>query len=253
MSHHNNIRFSKRNARKTAIVMLCAASTFTLVACGNDKDSAASAGSSATSSSAKTTASSAATTTEHSETSAALESSPAPESTSVAEPSHNVAPEQPQGQAPTPADAAAPVAPAAPPAPVEPPVPLGNDVTAPGVAEVNGGPATPEDAAAIEALERNISQATTLREYVSYVPNNTCRQVQAERGGEAAMNTDSVPDTPLAQVPAYQQANPTIDKVSNIKVEGDTASAQVTASTGGTPTTATHRYLKEDGRWKFCK
>lgn len=111
-----------------------------------------------------------------------------------------------------------------------------------------GQPASPEQAAAIDGLVRGQLNETTLRPFMAYIPNNTCSRVLEEQGA-GQMNFNDIPDLPLSAIGADSG---TIDSITDIEVDGDTASALVTASASGTTDTGVQRFLLEDGRWKFC-
>lgn len=117
----------------------------------------------------------------------------------------------------------------------------------------NGQPASPEDAKQIEGLVRGISNATTLRGYMAYIPDNTCKKVLDANGGKESLDIGQIPDVPLQSYPDFANAKPTVDAVKDIKVSGDTASAEVTASTQAEgQQVATQRFAKENGKWVFC-
>ena len=79
------------------------------------------------------------------------------------------------------------------------------------------------------------------------------KKVLDENGGEKSLDLGQIPDVPLDSYPDFKKAKPTIDSVTDIKVSGDTASAQVTASTESEgQTVATQRFAKENGKWVFC-
>ena len=137
--------------------------------------------------------------------------------------------------------------------------PLPENVTPPALPTtthqpVEGGqPASPEDAKSIEGVVRGITAETTLRSYMGYIPQHTCKKVLDENGGEKSRDLGQIPDVPLDSYPDFKKAKPTIDSVTDIKVAGDTASAQVTASTEADgQTVATQRFAKENGKWVFC-
>ncbi|WP_293950672.1 hypothetical protein [uncultured Corynebacterium sp.] len=113
-----------------------------------------------------------------------------------------------------------------------------------------GQTASPEDAAAIESLVRGALAPTTVRAMLEYVPKNTCNRVIEAAGGQQAMDFSSIPDVPLNQIPGASAG--TVDSITDIMVEGDTASAWVVASGNGQTDSATQRFLREEGRWKFC-
>lgn len=117
----------------------------------------------------------------------------------------------------------------------------------------NGQPASPEDAKQIEGLVRGISNATTLRGYMAYIPDNTCKKVLDANGGKESLDIGQIPDVPLQSYPDFANAKPTVDAVKDIKVSGETASAEVTASTQAEgQQVATQRFAKENGKWVFC-
>lgn len=137
--------------------------------------------------------------------------------------------------------------------------PLPENVTPPALPTtthqpVEGGqPASPEDAKSIEGVVRGITAETTLRSYMGYIPQHTCKKVLDENGGEKSLDLGQIPDVPLDSYPDFKKAKPTIDSVNDIKVAGETASAQVTASTEADgQTVATQRFAKENGKWVFC-
>ena len=137
--------------------------------------------------------------------------------------------------------------------------PLPENVTPPALPTtthqpVEGGqPASPEDAKSIEGVVRGITTETTLRSYMGYIPQHTCKKVLDENGGEKSLDLGQIPDVPLDSYPDFKKAKPTIDSVTDIKVAGETASAQVTASTEADgQTVATQRFAKENGKWVFC-
>ena len=115
-----------------------------------------------------------------------------------------------------------------------------------------GAPASPEDADAINGLVHGIYEQTTLNGLVQYMPNNTCQAVLAASDWDPNYNTQGVPDMPLDQIPQFQQAQPSVDAIDNLSVAGDKASAEVTVTSGGQTDTSTMRFLREEGRWKFC-
>lgn len=118
---------------------------------------------------------------------------------------------------------------------------------------VQGGTAASEaDRAEIDGLVRGIYEVGTFHQFLRYIPENTCNEVVAAQGGTAAMDLAGIPDQPLAEWDYYATAQPHIAAVDDVRVEGDRASAVVTAVSAGQSETRTQRYLREDGRWKFC-
>ncbi|MDT9409154.1 Rv0361 family membrane protein [Corynebacterium rouxii] len=116
----------------------------------------------------------------------------------------------------------------------------------------DGAPASAEDQQAIEGLVRGMMNATTVRQFMGYIPQNTCARYLEANGGLAAMNIDQIPDVPLADFPQYAHARPTIDSVTDVQVNGDSASATVTSTADGQTNSAVQRFARENGRWTFC-
>lgn len=115
-----------------------------------------------------------------------------------------------------------------------------------------GTTASAADRAEIEGLVYGIYQMDTFHQFLRYIPENTCTEVTAAQGGAASMDLAGIPDQPLSEWDYYINAQPHIASVADVQVEGDRASAVVTAVSAGQSETRTQRYLREDGRWKFC-
>lgn len=141
-------------------------------------------------------------------------------------------------------------------APVETPVeipPLPTDITIQPAAPVDGGrPADEAEAQQIGALVHSLEGATTLRAYFQNFLDNTCARVIDANGGRAAMDVNQFPEVPLEAIPNYANTRPTVNDISDIRVDGDTASASVTVTAGGQTQTSTMRFLNEGGAWKMC-
>ncbi|UJL57954.1 hypothetical protein [Corynebacterium diphtheriae] len=206
-------------------VLACAtAGVMVLTACGSDGDSSDSSANK-TSTGASTSKSASAKPSEPSDAPASESAAPAP------------APENGQ------------------PAPGHPaPGPIDNPEISfiPQAPVADGAPASAEDQQAIEGLVRGIMNATTVRQFMGYIPQNTCARYLEANGGLAAMNIDQIPDVPLADFPQYALARPTIDSVTDIQVNGDSASATVTSTADGQTNSAVQRFARENGRWTFC-
>ncbi|CAB0610986.1 hypothetical protein CIP107546_01564 [Corynebacterium diphtheriae] len=209
---------------KLPILACATAGVMVLTACGSDGDSSDSSASK-TSTGASTSKSASAKPSEPSDAPASESAAPAP------------APENGQ------------------PAPGHPaPGPIDNPEISfiPQAPVADGAPASAEDQQAIEGLVRGIMNATTVRQFMGYIPQNTCARYLEANGGLAAMNIDQIPDVPLADFPQYAHARPTIDSVTDIQVNGDSASATVTSTADGQTNSAVQRFARENGRWTFC-
>ncbi|GAB3699683.1 hypothetical protein [Corynebacterium nasicanis] len=127
------------------------------------------------------------------------------------------------------------------------------DTNIPEPEPVQGGhTANAAEQAEIEHLVRGIYEVETFHQMLRYIPENTCHEAVAAQGGAQAMDLNGVPDSRLADMPQYATANPHIQSVTDVRVDGNRASAVVTAVSAGQTETRTQRYLHEDGRWKFC-
>lgn len=216
-------RIHVNRAKKIAIAVT-ASSALVLTACGDEGDSKENKTTSATTSSSRAT-----TASETSEAAAAPSTEePAPESPTPAPQGNNT-----------------------PPAALNEAMP---ELTYNDVPPIDGGaPATDGDRQAIENLVRGINGAKTIRDYIGYVPAHTCQRVINEQGGPAAFDLSRFPDVPLDDFEEYRKAKPSIDNVDSVQVNGNIASASVTATANGDTNTATQRFERENGEWKFCR
>ena len=225
----NRIRVS--NMKKVAVAAI-AASALVLASCSDSGDSGNTASGGTSAASSDKTASSKGSSGGASTSASAAATSAAAASSGEAKPAEGASSDAP----PLPENVTPPALPTTTHQPVE-----------------GGQPASPEDAKSIEGVVRGITAETTLRSYMGYIPQHTCKKVLDENGGEKSLDLGQIPDVPLDSYPDFKKAKPTIDSVTDIKVAGDTASAQVTASTEADgQTVATQRFAKENGKWVFC-
>ena len=96
-------------------------------------------------------------------------------------------------------------------------------------------------------MVNGMANPTTTRQFFGYMIDNTCRRALEAQGGLGPQDLNQIPD---AEIPPHQR--PTVNSVSDIKVDGDTASATVTSTAEGKQETFTMRMLREDGTWKMC-
>lgn len=121
------------------------------------------------------------------------------------------------------------------------------------LAPVEGGtPAGEADRAEIESLVSGMYEAESLHQFFGYLPANTCNEVIQANGGAAAFDLEGIPDLPMNSIPGYAESNPRVEAVNDIQIEGEVASASVTAFADGESTTEVQRFRHEDGAWKFC-
>ena len=180
--------------------------------------------------------------------SAAPSSSPAPEQTAPAQPG------QP-GQPGQPADPAGEDGPRSP-APGELPI----DETVP-VAPVPGAPAgTPaggtsgEDATAIANLVNGLGVDRPASEYTRYVWQHTCSRDNDASGGADALREQSEAFVGRGQWGDLVGPDvlPRIRAVNDVSVDGDRATAQVSATTNGQDQDQRMTFAREGGQWTFC-
>lgn len=105
----------------------------------------------------------------------------------------------------------------------------------------------------IHGLIAGAYTATTLHDMLTYIPNNTCNATLDRVGGRLSdADLAQVPDMPLSEVPGFDPNAVKFKGISNLRVDGNQASADVTVTTPEGEQTNTQRFLNEDNRWKFC-
>ncbi|MDO4928368.1 MAG: hypothetical protein Q3976_04820 [Corynebacterium sp.] len=110
-----------------------------------------------------------------------------------------------------------------------------------------------QDALAIRALVMGLNNTETLREYMEYIPLHTCSRVVNNAGGWESFDFNSVDPDLQAQLEASVE-NTRVDDVTNIVVNGTTATGDVTSTTAGTGTTSeTMTFEYENNSWTFCQ
>lgn len=110
-----------------------------------------------------------------------------------------------------------------------------------------------QDAVAIRALVMGLNNTETLREYMEYIPLHTCSRVVNSAGGWESFDFSSVDPELQAQLEASVE-NTHVDDVTNIVVNGTTATGDVTSTTAGAGTTSeTMAFEYENNTWTFCQ
>ena len=113
----------------------------------------------------------------------------------------------------------------------------------------------------------------TIRGYYAWQLDNTCRQALGDDASiqQVEAQLQQMPDLAISDILAIppeaagqdaqtQQlfaafqglTTATVDRVDNIMVDGNDASADVTVTTSGQTQTGPMRFLREDDRWKLC-
>ncbi|MEL4153358.1 hypothetical protein MTQ22_08620 [Corynebacterium bovis] len=230
-------------AGAAALVTLLAVS-----ACGSDDGGDGGDGAPATT---------ATTTAPASGTSSAPASSPAPSSGAAPEQTAPGQPGQPgePGEPGQPADPAGDDGPRTP-APGELPI----DETVP-VAPVPGAPTgTPaggtsgEDATAIANLVNGLGVDRPASEYTRYVWQHTCTKDNDASGGADALHQQSEAFVGRGQWGDLVGPDvlPRVRAVNDVSVDGDRATAQVSATTNGQDEDQRMTFAREGGQWTFC-
>lgn len=135
---------------------------------------------------------------------------------------------------------------------VEDPFAAGVGVPEGDVAPIEGGqPGTEADAAAIRGTLEDIYAQDSLHGMIQAVERNTCEDLIAANGGHEAFSVNGIPDASFSELGMDAGQNG-IDSVSDVQVNGDTASATVTVRTQEGTDTATQRFRHEGGQWKMC-
>ena len=131
------------------------------------------------------------------------------------------------------------------------------------VKPVEGGQDASE--ADIKAMTETMNRIYNPKDLVSWsrvIMDNSCQKVvdqtnqelasrgtsleQTEREMQQAVDAANAAGRPLPPIPSTQ-AN-----LTDVKVNGDTASATVTVNTGGQNESGVQRFAKENGQWKVC-
>ncbi|MHA2789320.1 hypothetical protein ACXZ66_09270 [Corynebacterium sp. S7] len=120
------------------------------------------------------------------------------------------------------------------------------------VAPIEGGQAGSDaDAAAIRGTLEDVYAQNSMHGMIQSIERNTCESVIQANGGHEAFSVAGIPDVSYAEMGIDASQNG-VDSVSNVLVNGDRASADVTVRTQDGQDTTTQRFLHEGGQWKMC-
>lgn len=112
----------------------------------------------------------------------------------------------------------------------------------------NGG-----DTQAITTLVQGMGKQRSAYDFLNYSLNNSCKAYIDSQGGEKTIRSNN--DTIKAMGPEGNKAIP-VPKISSVKevnVNGDRATARVTASYGTkAPQTESMSFARENGKWTLC-
>lgn len=216
--------------RSVSAVVMASTMVLGLAACGKDDKSSDSGATTPVVASSSATPSTSAT------------SSASPASSAAPSPSSSAAASSSKAEQPAPAPAQNPAGQG-----LQPPVPAQGQA-----APVQGRPGTPQEVEAITAMLRQPESKTTMRSYMESIVNNMCSEMINANGGPEAFRLNEFPDFQLKDLPEYQSTKATVTKVSDVRVDGINASANVTTTkANGESETNTMRLRNENG-WKMC-
>lgn len=123
----------------------------------------------------------------------------------------------------------------------------GAQQAAPAPAPVN------QDEVAIRSLVLGLNNVNTLREYMEYIPLHTCSRVVNSAGGWESFDFSSLDPDLQSQIEA-EVTNTQVDDVTDIVVNGDTATANIVSTTAGEGTTTEPMtFERENNSWTFCQ
>ncbi len=219
---------SLRTPAKKTIAALALVLPLTLAACGSGDDEEATS----TSSSVKTSA----TSTSQEPTSEAPTSEEKPE-----EPTTEEKPAESEDQA-APETLANPFAEGA------------NPLQAAPLSPVEGG--QPGDQAVTEQLTQLVGglyEQQDVRSFTRYVPDHACKALlDSQQEDLRAIDYNQIPNAPMTQFfgEAWNQTG--LQSLSDVQVNGDSASANVVVNTPEGQDSSVMRFQKENGQWTFC-
>lgn len=117
-----------------------------------------------------------------------------------------------------------------------------------------GGEADEATKQELTNLVGGIYQTTTLREFMQYIPKNTCASLLAEQEQDPrAVDYNQVPNIPMDSMEGVNWSQTNLQSLDNVRVDGDTASAHVSVSTASGVDESDMRFQRENGKWTFCR
>ena len=119
----------------------------------------------------------------------------------------------------------------------------------------NGAPggASAGDSQAITNLIQGMGKQRSAYDFLNYSLDHSCQSYISSQGGEKTIRANN--NTIKAMGPEGNKAIPvpSVKSVNDIKVNGDNATARVTASYGNkAPQTESMSFARENGKWTLC-
>lgn len=109
------------------------------------------------------------------------------------------------------------------------------------------------DSQQITSLVQGMGKHRSAYDFLNYSVNNSCKSYINSQGGEKVIRSNN--ETIKAMGPEGNKAIPVprIKSVDDIQVNGDNATARVTASYGNkAPQTESMSFARENGKWTLC-
>ncbi len=134
-----------------------------------------------------------------------------------------------------------------------PTVPDSNETPSSGPKPINGKPGSEQDVESIkDALGHYGDTSGTVRHYYESTKAYTCKdRIAAHPEVFSDENINSLPNESIDKM-GLAGSIPKFNNISNLKVDGDRATASVNTTFNGATSTGTMLFTKEDGQWKVC-
>lgn len=116
----------------------------------------------------------------------------------------------------------------------------------------DGQDADPATAGQIDGLVRGLYNTKTMHQFMRYMPDHTCTRILDQKPELRNMDLSQIPDVALADIPDSQWGSVNLKSVSDIKVKGNEASAQVAVDSAQGLDSQVMRFENENGNWLFC-
>lgn len=109
-----------------------------------------------------------------------------------------------------------------------------------------------QDAIAIRGMVMGINQSSNLKEYIEYIPRNTCSRVLNNSGGWSNFDLEALDPVTRTQLEMGVE-NTHVDDVTDIVVNGTTATGNIVTTTDGVTSSESMTFAFEGNAWTFCK
>ena len=132
------------------------------------------------------------------------------------------------------------------------PAPMAPGIDSPAnITPIDAGAADQATVDEITALVGGFYQQQSGRSVLLYIPERTCQRALDKQG----INLDqlrTMPEISLEQAGVAGWNESSLASVTDVRRDGDSASATITVNTPQGPDSGTMRFAHEHGSWKFC-